>query len=128
MRELSRTIGLVQTVAPAVLTANATGSAIDLQGFESATLVVNTGAVAGSGDFSIKLQESDTTSGGDFTDVAAAHLIGTLPATLEADSVVKQGYAGHKRYLRTLVTRNSGTSIAASATLIKGHAHERPVA
>lgn len=128
MRELSRTIAPVQTVAPAVLTGNNTGSAIDLQGFESATLVVNTGAIAGSGAFSIKLQESDTTSAGDFADVSNDDLIGALPASLAADSIVKQGYIGHKRYLRTVVTRASGTSIALGAVLIKGHAHERPIA
>jgi hypothetical protein len=41
---------------------------------------------------------------------------------------VKVGYAGFKRYLRVVVTKNSGTSIAAGAVLVKGHAAQRPVA
>ncbi|KPA99967.1 hypothetical protein [Ahrensia marina] len=127
MRDIANNIGTVQAVAPAVLSATNTSDALDLKGFQSACLVINTGAIAGSGDFTAKLQESDTTTSGDFTDVVSEHLIGELPATLEADSVVKQGYIGHKRYLRVVTTKNSGTSIAASAVLIKGHADVRPV-
>jgi hypothetical protein len=128
MRDLAPNIAPVQVVAPVVLTGNNTSVAIDLQGFESASLVVNTGAIAGAGDFTAKLQESDDTAGGTFTDVAAEHLVGTFPATLEADSVVKVGYVGLRRYVRTVITRNSGTSIAAGAVLVKGHPHVVPVA
>ena len=99
-----------------------------IQGFESAALVINTGAIAGAGDFTAKLQESDEAAGGTFTDVAADHLVGAFPATLEANSVVKVGYIGHRRYVRTVITRNSGTSIAIGAVLVKGHPHVRPVA
>lgn len=128
MRDLANNIGAVQVVAPAVLSATDTSAAIDLLGFESAAIVINTGAIVSSGDFTAKLQESDTTTGGDFADVAAAHLVGTLPATLEAASIYKQGYIGTKRYLRTVITKNSGTSIAAGAVLVKGHPHNAPVA
>lgn len=128
MRDLVHNIGAVQVVGPAVLTATTTSAAIDLSGFGSAALIVNTGAVAGSGDFSAKLQESDTTTSGDFTDVAAADLQGALPASLAADSVVKVGYGGNKRYLRAVITKNGGTSIAAGAVLLKGSARLAPVA
>lgn len=40
---------------------------------------------------------------------------------------MKVGYIGNKRYLRTVLTKNGGTSIAAGAVVIKGHAHQRPV-
>ena len=128
MRDLENNIGAVQAVAPAVLTATNTSGAIDLAGFGSAAVVINTGAIAASGDFTAKLQESDTTTPGDFTDVVAANLTGTFPASLAADSVVKVGYIGNKRYLRTVLTRNGGTSIAAGAVIIKGNALNRPVA
>lgn len=128
MRDLTHNIDIVQAVKPQVLAATDTGAAIDLAGFHSATIVVSTGAIAGSGDFTAKVQESDTTTAGDFTDVAAADLLGTFPASLAADSVVKVGYRGQKRYLRTVVTKNSGTSIAVAVTVIKGHADTRPVA
>lgn len=127
MRDIAPNIAPVQMVAPVVLAGNSTSAAVDLQGFESAALVINTGAIAGAGDFTAKLQESDDTAGGTFTDVAADHLVGAFPATLEANSVVKVGYIGHRRYVRTVITRNSGTSIAIGAVLVKGHPHVRPV-
>jgi hypothetical protein len=128
MRDLASNLGAVQAVAPAVLSATNTSEAIDLNGFESAAVIINTGAIAGDGDFTAKLQESDTTTSGDFVDVAATDLVGSFPASLEASSVVKVGYIGHKRYVRTVVTKNSGTSIAAGALVLKGAAHIRPVA
>lgn len=128
MRSLQPNIGVVPMIAPAVQTATVTGAATDLLGFQSACLVVNTGAIAAAGDFAIKLQESDTTTLGDFADVVAEHLQGEVPATLEADSVYRLGYVGNKRYVRTVLTRAGGTSIALGAVLIKGHPAEAPVA
>ncbi|HEX2524824.1 MAG TPA: hypothetical protein VHL31_00775 [Geminicoccus sp.] len=128
MRDLVHNLGVVPVVAPAVLSATTTSDPVDLIDFGSAALVINTGAIAGAGDFTAKLQHSDTTTGGDFTDVAADDLIGSLPASLAASSAVKVGYKGYKRYLRTVLTKNSGTSIAASAVLVKGYARNRPVA
>lgn len=127
MRSLEPNIGAVQLIAPAVITAANTATAVDLLGFESACLVVNTGAIAAAGDFSIKLQESDTTTAGDFADIDAAHLTGSTPATLEANSVYRVGYIGHKRYLRSVVAKAGGTSIAMAAVLVKGDPHDRPV-
>ena len=128
MKDLHSKLALVQSLAPAVQSATDTGSAIDLQGFESAVVEIATGAIAGSGDFSFTLQESDTTTGGDFSDVAAADLQGTVDATLAATSVYKQGYIGSKRYIRHVLTKNSGTSIAAGITVIKGHGDDNPQA
>ncbi|MER8861789.1 hypothetical protein NKI09_29730 [Mesorhizobium sp. M0757] len=126
MRDLANSIGAVQAVAPAVLTATNTSAAIDLLGFNGAAVIINTGAIAGSGNFTPKLQESD--DGTTFTDVAAADLVGAFPAALVAASVLKVGYIGNRRYVRTVLTLNSGTSIAASATVLKGRAASRPVA
>lgn len=128
MRDLAHNIGVVQAVVPQVIAATNTSAAIDLLGFDSAAVIVSTGAIVGSGDYTAKLQHSDTTTSGDFADVTAADLIGTFPASLAENSIVKVGYIGVKRYLRTVITKNSGTSIAASAEVIKGNAHTRPVA
>ncbi|MGQ3041107.1 MAG: hypothetical protein ACT6TH_15300 [Brevundimonas sp.] len=128
MRDLYNDIGLVSAVIPAVISATNTSAAIDLAGYESATLLINTGAIASAGDFTPKLQESDTTTSGDFTDVAAGDLIGTFPTSLAADTLYKVGYSGTKRYVRTVLTKNSGTSIIAGAFIAKGHALTRPVA
>jgi hypothetical protein len=126
--DLYNNIGVVTAVEPAVLTATNTSAAIDLRGFESATVVINTGAIAGSGNFTPKLQESNTTTSGDFTDVAAGDLLGSFPAALAASTAYKVGYRGTKRYVRTVLTLNSGTSIAASAVIVRGHAALAPVA
>jgi hypothetical protein len=127
MRDLANNIGAVQAVAPAVLSATNTSAAIDLLGFDSGAVVINPGAIVSAGDFTAKLQESDTTTSGDFADVDAEDLVGEFPASLSADSVVKIGYIGTKRYLRTVITKNGGTSIAAGAVVIKGHVLTRPV-
>lgn len=128
MRDLANNIGVTQALAPQVLAATDTSAAIDLFGFDSAAVVINTGAIVSSGNFTAKLQESDTTTSGDFTDVAAANLVGTLPAALAAASVYKQSYVGNKRYIRLVTTKNSGTSIAAGAVVVKSHAAKKPVA
>lgn len=128
MRDIVHNIGAVQVVAPAVLAVTTTSDPIDLRGFGSAALVINTGAIVGAGDFTAKLQEADTTTPGEFTDVAAGNLQGAFPASLAAASVVKVGYAGFRRYVRAVLTKNGGTSIAAGAVLIKGRATAKPVA
>lgn len=128
MRDLASNIGTVQAIAPAVLTATTTGEVIDLAGFNSAAVVINTGAIAGDGDFTAKVQESDTTTPGDFADVVAADLIGSFPASLPAASVIRIGYIGTKRYVRVVVTKNGGTSIGLGAVVVQGSAAQRPVA
>lgn len=128
MRDLKNNIGVVAALAPAVQAATVNGAAVDLAGFGSAVAVVNTGAIAGAGDFTAKLQESDTTTSGDFTDVVPGDLIGAFPAALSADSVVRVGYGGTKRYVRVVLTKNGGTSIAAGAVVVKGHPSIVPVA
>lgn len=112
---------VVATLAPAVQAATLKGDPVDLQGFSSALLAINTGAIAAAGAFDVKMQESNTTTDADFTDVAADDLLGTLPATLAASTVYRQGYIGSKRYVRAVITKQSGTSIAASAAFVLGH-------
>lgn len=112
---------IVASLAPAVQSATLKGSTVDLQGFGSALMVVNTGAIASDGLYDIRMQESDTTTDGDFSDVAAADLLGALPSGLAATSVYSQGYIGKRRYVRAVITKQSGTSIAAGAVFVLGH-------
>jgi hypothetical protein len=128
-RDLANNIGVVLALSPAVQAATIKGSAIDMLGFNSLAFIVNTGAVASAGDFTVKVQESDTTTDDDFTDVVAAQLTGDgLPASIEADSSYKVGYVGNKRYARIVATKNGGTSVAIGAVAILGDADQRPVA
>src|SRR3954453_22608814 len=98
MRDIVSNFGVSQAVAPAVLTATNTSAGIDLNGFNAAAVVINTGALVGAAVFVPKLQESDDNS--TFTDVVAADLVGTFPAQLAATSIIKVGYIGNKRYVR----------------------------
>ncbi|MDW9772725.1 hypothetical protein GOA89_13155 [Sinorhizobium meliloti] len=128
MRDIVHNIKTVLALAPAVLAASANGAIIDLKGVGSVAFVVNTGAIVGAGDFTAKLQESDTPIEADFADVPAEYLLGELPEDLKADDVAKIGYRGYKRYLRLVVTMNGGTSIAAGAVAVMGYVQDRPVA
>jgi hypothetical protein len=112
---------IAASLAPAVQTATLKGDAVDLQGFGSALLAVTTGAIVGAGLFDLKMQESNTTTDGDFTDVAADDLLGTMPVSLAASTIYRQGYIGSKRYVRAAFTKQSGTSIAAGAAFVLGH-------
>lgn len=127
MRDLFSNIGAILALVPAVKSAAGEGPAIDTLGFNRIAFVVNTGAVAGDGDFGVKLQESDAADTG-FTDVAAELVDTSAPATLEASSAYKLGYRGHKRYVRLALTKTGGTSIAAGAVAVLGDAASRPVA
>lgn len=128
MRDIAPNIGVVLALSPAVQSATINGLAVDTNGFEAVAFALNTGAIASAGDFTAKVQESDTTTSGDFTDAAAAVVTSSAPATLTADGSFKLGYRGFKRYVRLVLTKNSGTSIAAGAVAILGRAHNRPVA
>jgi hypothetical protein len=119
---------IAPSLVSAVQAATLKGDAVDLQGFGSALMAVNTGAIASSGLYDVRMQESDTTTDGDFTDVAFADLLGSLPSSLAASSVYRQGYIGKRRYIRAVITKQSGTSIAAGAVFILGHPALAPVA
>lgn len=122
MSDLKNNIAAVLALSPAVHSATkADASIIDLQGAGSATVIVNTGAIAGAGDYTISLRHGDAS---DLSGDAAASgddLLGAFPATLAADSAYSVGYRGGKRYVRVVITKNSGTSIAAGAVIVKGH-------
>lgn len=119
---------VVASLVPAVQSATLKGSTVDLKGYSSALLIVNTGAVAGAGDYVVTMEESDTTTDGDFTTVAAANKIGTLPATLVASTVYRQAYIGKKRYVRAVITKTGGTSIACGAVFVRGMPAIAPIA
>lgn len=122
MSDLKNNISAALALSPAVHSATKADAAIiDLQGAGSATVVINTGAIAGSGDYTISLRHGDAA---DLSGDAAASgddLLGAFPATLAADTSYAVGYRGGKRYVRVVITKNSGTSIAAGAVIVKGH-------
>ncbi len=127
MHDLIHNLGVVPMLAPAVLSATTTSEPVDLIGFDSGMVVVQTGAIVGAGDFTAKLQDSETGAPDDFTDVDSFLLLDPLPASLPASATVKIGSLSVQRFVRVVITKNSGTSIAASVVAVKGHPRQRPV-
>lgn len=94
-------------------TSEGTGSAVDLQGFEGAIMVFNVGValdtLSGAVYGTFQFQECDTTSGGSFTDIAAADLLGgdndvVIDISTEDEVIIYRNYIGAKRYVRLLAT------------------------
>lgn len=122
-------------ITPRAPTASGTaikGSAIDRTGFDSCVLVVQTGQDSGTPDsFSVagKLQHSDTTTDGDFTDLTGAAIAAIT--TEDALAEVDVNLADAKQYVRAVVTPTyvGGTtpSVLLSAAVIKGGARNPPV-
>lgn len=86
----------VTTLAPAVRTAAATGSTVDLQGYEGALIQAVVGTIT-DGTHTLTVEES--ADGVTFTAVAAADLQGSF-ATLASGVNQNVGYLGNKRYIR----------------------------
>jgi len=120
--DLKHNITAVPALAAAVHSATKSDApVVDLQGAGSATVVINTGAIAGDGDFTASLVHGDAANLADAVDAAADDLLGEFPASLAANSAYAVGYRGGKRYVRVILTKNDGTSVAAGAVVVKGH-------
>lgn len=126
MKDMHSNIKAVSAIVPAVKTDAADGTTVDLRGYNSVALVINTGAIAGDGDFGIVVQ--DSVNGSSWGAAAATDVLGTVPASLEADSAYHLSYVGSKRYVRVNITKGGGTSIALGAVAILGNPHIAPVA
>lgn len=125
----------VKTLAHQTIATDTTtnGAAVDLHAnldaSRSAMLVVLTGTLT-DGDYSITLEESDS-SGSGYAAVAAADLQGTSPvvvADTDDDTVFELGYVGKKRYLRAVVVSTNTTSGGVlSAVIVRGFVRRPPV-
>ena len=139
MRDLANNVVVAQSIAPVVGTTDANGTGIDLKGFESATIVVNTGVegdtLSSSVKIDFKLEDSDddstyaaVTSGIIDASADASGIFLTLDANGETPQVSWVGYTGGKQYVRVVAdftgTHSNGTPIAAS--VIKGHPIHAP--
>ena len=141
MRDLSNNINPAVSIINAVKTAAGNGTGVDLQGYESATILVDVGAegdtLSSNVYFEISLEHSDDDS--TYTDCAQADIIdGTissggiwlkLDGTTGGDpdssgGIFRVGYVGGKRYVRVVLaktgTHSNGTPIG--AMVVRGHA------
>ena len=135
-RDISNRTVAVATQVPAVVTADANGTGVDLQGFESAMVVVNTGAegdtLSSSVKFDFILEDSDddstysaVTSSTSVTEgsVDSSGIFLTLDANGETPQISQIGYIGGKRYIRCKIdatgTHSNGTPIG--VVVVKGN-------
>lgn len=136
-RDLRSMTSRVLAFGPVVLTADNTPAAIDLAGYQSATvnIAVGVGGITFSATDKIefKLYHGDTTTFGEATAVTAADVFGVTPssggivrslvAAHAAATVTRVGYKGGKRYLFVLAdfsgTHGTGTPICVDVE--RGH-------
>lgn len=148
MKDLHNCVKLVQALDAQTLTADANGSGIDRQGFESVEHIVNLGAsgdtLSGSVYVELVIQESDDNSAWSDVTAAADVLVGadgisaapdangvfaTIDAAAEDERHFRIGYIGGKRYSRVQIdlTGTHTNGIPAAALAVLGHDEQAKV-
>ena len=135
MKDLANNLIGVQSLAPAVSTADANGDGVDLQFFEGAMSIVDVGAegdtLSSSVKIDFKLEHSDdnssfsaVTSSSDVTDgsVDSNGIFATFDDNSEAPAIAAIGYVGGKRYVRVVAdhTGTHSTGTPYGAMMLKG--------
>lgn len=140
MKDLYNNIEVSAILAPVVVSATATHTDIDLAGFNSACLLIDTGVDAGSGlsashKLVFTLNHSD--DGTTYTAVTTADMLDltvtsgivlTIDSTDEDNTLYKLGYVGGKRYLELTYTETGTVSMPMAITLVKGNPEVAQVA
>jgi hypothetical protein len=137
MKDQYHSLAVAQLLAVAAYDADNTPAAVDLKGFESATIELAIGAggitFTSSNKIEFVLTHSDDDSS--YTNVASADMLGGLTVTSgiikslvaahAAATVEKFGYVGGKRYLKLLAdfSGTHGTATPLAACVIKGDPH-----
>lgn len=140
MKDLYNDINVISAIAPIAVGTTGTGqtsSPIDLKGYESAVLEASYGAItATDAVFSLTVFEGDTT-GGSFTSVADADLIGTEAAAGVAAAATrvdgtsekvtkKVGYKGSKRYIKGSIVSTVTAATPVGLNVIRGNPRVHP--
>jgi len=123
MRDLKNNVDAVKSIDPAVYNSNPPLAGVDIRGFDSATAVIQSGALT-DGTHTPKLQESDDNA--TYSYVATADLEGAF-TVIAANAVQRVGYKGGKRYIRVFVTSNGTTGALYGAVILRGVPHLSPV-
>lgn len=100
-------VKVVTSIAPIAASAATNGSAVDMEGYGEAMVVVSNGAALGSPSsftFNAKVQESADGSTG-WTDIAGAAIVAVTTGNRTAEIPVEQlKRAASKRYIRVVAT------------------------
>ncbi len=124
MRDMKNVVDFAPSIAPAAITATATGAGVNLAGYNGAMVCFNVGVIT-DGTHTPKVQESADNSA--FTDVAAGDLNGSFAALASAVNQ-RVGYKGTKQYVRAVSTVAGATTGGVyGATVVRGHPVKQPV-
>lgn len=115
-RDGKNNMKVVKTILPQAVTGDVTGSAVDTLGYEKVTLAFSAAAVTAG---TVKITEC-ATSGGTYTDAAAADVIGTQGAAIVASDIVTLGYIGGLRYIKAVFTHSANGTLTCDAILEDG--------
>lgn len=146
-RDMSKNLATVAVTGPVTLSADNTSSAVDLRGFDAATINIAVGVGGITFDATNKVEFKVTHSDDDstYTAVAAADvvlgnnadssvgsggIVKSLTAAHASADVSEVGYIGGKRYLKVQsdFSGTHGTGTPISVTITKGLAHVAPTA
>jgi hypothetical protein len=127
-RDLLRNQLTVQSLSPAARTnGTATGTAVDLIGYDAAVVTVSFGTWT-DGTHTPSLNHS--MDGTTYNAAAASDLLGTFGAvsgTAGSNTLQQVGYIGTQRFLKVVMTTNGATTGALSqANVIAGYPHNAP--
>ncbi len=127
MRDIKNNLGGARSLDPDSYTVSANGSGVDLQNFDGALVMFQTGtADTGNGDETYIPGVEDSDDNSNFSPVPVSDLEGTL-SNLTANSVQRIGYKGDRRYIRAVLTLGGTTpSINASALVVRGLPRHSP--
>ena len=128
IRDLLRNVLVSQSLSPATRTnGTATGSAVDLSGYDAAVVTVSFGAYT-DGTHTPSLQQSMDNS--TYTACAASDLDGTFSAvsgTAGGNTLQQVGYIGTQRFVAVVMTTAGATTGAlSSASVIAGVPRNAP--
>lgn len=135
MRDLHNNIDVRVAIDPydhATGDAAKTTEILDLQGYESAELILQFGSIADAdATFTVELAESDDSAMTGGTAVADANLLGTereaTPLFSDDNKVLKLGYTGNMRYIQATITPSGNTGACLmSGVWVLGHPANAP--
>jgi hypothetical protein len=120
MKDQYNLLNAIPTINLGTKTTSVTGSGVDLQGYQGATILVPVGAYT-SYKHVCALQECDSAAGS-YSDVAAADILGTEPTISGVSNTCYQfGYRGSKRFIRLDTTgTGSGSGVVFGALVVRG--------
>lgn len=123
-RDIASGLDVAKSTAAISISATTTGTGVDLRGASGAAVIISAGVITGAFVCVPSLEESDDNSS--YTAVAAADLEGVFPTLLVAGSTYLVGYKGTKRYIRSVLTKSSGTSMLVSSVILRGKLDNEP--